>query len=89
MKRKKENPDARRIYKEIPKRGYVRVRLYRNRGIPCLTWRYSVKEFNSGSYDDLYISVHQMGAHRKALRKAQHYMWWRTIAAPLYKLFES
>ena len=82
------DPYAHRIYKEV-RSGPVYVRIYRNPGIPCLTWAYRIKEVNSGRFDDRYMSAYRINSHLRAVRKARHYLWWRTLASPLYKLFES
>ncbi len=82
------NPYARQIYKVIYS-GRVHVYIYRNNGIPCRTWAYRIKELYSGRDDDRYMSAHQIGSLTRAVRKARHYLWWRTLASPIYKLFES
>ena len=83
-----DRPYARKIYKEVHS-GRVYVYIYRNDGIPCLTWAYRIKELYSGREDDRYMNARQIASLTRAVRKARHYLWWRTLASPIYKLFES
>jgi hypothetical protein len=82
------DPYAQRLYKEL-RSGHVFVRIYRNPGIPCLTWAYRVRETNSGRFDDRYHGARQINSHISVVCKTRSYLIWRTITAPFYKLFES
>lgn len=83
-----ENPYARRQYKQF-RSGHVIIYIYRNPGIPCLTWAYRIKELYSDREKEGYHSAHMIGSVSRAIRKVRIYLIWRTITSPLYKLFES